>query len=198
MLLKTWQRWKNHTPARLLQGFRQQATWPTPLGGNNLDHVYLKGDMSIEIKKHQPFYCDHFENLNLLDEKKKILTRSLPEAILEQFCSVLFVILKCNSNSSFLINPYFHTFNCHLQVLIKQKEIQYLFFSFFFFYLFPGFLFLIFLITQGSQHFSKIRVRENQQNVFVMSVQSFSINLLFSTVGVHVKLSFVWFFPSFS
>ena len=25
---------------------------------------------------------------------------------------------------SILMNPYFHTFNWHLQVLIKQKEIQ--------------------------------------------------------------------------
>ena len=35
---------------------------------------------------------------------------------------VLFVILKCNSNSSFLTNPYFHTFNWPLRVLIVKKE----------------------------------------------------------------------------
>ena len=33
---KSWQRWKNHTLAKLLQGFRQQVTWPTHLKGNNL------------------------------------------------------------------------------------------------------------------------------------------------------------------
>ena len=38
---------------------------------------------------------------------------------------VLLVILKCNSNLSFLINPHFHALNWHLQVLIVQKEIQY-------------------------------------------------------------------------
>ena len=44
MILETWQRRKK----LLLQGFRQQVTWPTLLGGgNNLDHVCLKGDMGI-------------------------------------------------------------------------------------------------------------------------------------------------------
>ena len=37
---------------------------------------------------------------------------------------VSFVILKCNSKLPILINPYVHTFNWHLQVLIKQKDIQ--------------------------------------------------------------------------
>ena len=50
MLLKTWQSSKNHTLAKLLQGVRQQVTWRTLLGGGNLDHVYLKGDMGIELK----------------------------------------------------------------------------------------------------------------------------------------------------
>ena len=60
---------KKHTLAKLLQGFRQQVTWPTLLGGgNNIDPVYLKGDMGIEVKK------------------KKIRTRSLAETKLEQFC----------------------------------------------------------------------------------------------------------------
>ena len=38
---------------------------------------------------------------------------------------VVFVILKCYSYLSFLINLYFHTSNLHFQVLIMQKEIQY-------------------------------------------------------------------------
>ena len=38
---------------------------------------------------------------------------------------VLFVILRCNANLSFLINLYFHSFIWHLQVLIMQKGIQY-------------------------------------------------------------------------
>ena len=82
---------KKHTLAKLLQGFRQQVTWPTLLGGgNNIDPVYLKGDMGIEVNK------------------KKVRTRSLaePRAVLLWF---LFVILKCKSNLSSLINPYFHT-----------------------------------------------------------------------------------------
>ena len=45
MLLKTWQMWKNHTQAKLLQGFWQQVTWLTLLGGNKQDHVYLNGNM---------------------------------------------------------------------------------------------------------------------------------------------------------
>ena len=49
----------------------------------NLDHVYLKGDMGIEVKNHQPFYRD----------KKKIRTRSLAEAKLQQFV----MIILCNS-----------------------------------------------------------------------------------------------------
>ena len=35
-----------------------------------------------------------------------------------------FVNLKCNSNSSFLKNPYFHTFNWHLQVLLCKKKFR--------------------------------------------------------------------------
>ena len=34
--LKIWQRGKNHTLVKLLQGFKQQVTWPTLLWGNNL------------------------------------------------------------------------------------------------------------------------------------------------------------------
>ena len=44
---------------------------------------------------------------------------------------VLFVILKCNSNLSSLMNPYFATFNWHLQVLIMQKRNHFLNRSFF-------------------------------------------------------------------
>ena len=33
-------------------------------------------------------------------------------------------ILKCNSNLSFFLNPYFRTFNKHPEVLILQKDIQ--------------------------------------------------------------------------
>ena len=28
-----------------------------------LDHVYLMGELDIEVKKHQPFYSDHCANL---------------------------------------------------------------------------------------------------------------------------------------
>ena len=35
------------------------------------------------------------------------------------------IILKCNSDLSFLKNPYYSAFNWHLQVLVMQKEIQY-------------------------------------------------------------------------
>ena len=38
---------------------------------------------------------------------------------------VVSVILKCNSNLSFFLNPYFRTFNLkHPEVLILQKDIQ--------------------------------------------------------------------------
>ena len=40
---------------QFLKGFRQQVTWPTLLGGNDLDHIYLKGYMSIEVSNRQPF-----------------------------------------------------------------------------------------------------------------------------------------------
>ena len=44
-----------HSSARIMLlktlGFKQQVTWPKLLGGNILDHVYLKGDdMSIQVK----------------------------------------------------------------------------------------------------------------------------------------------------
>ena len=45
---------------------------------------------------------------------------------LNQSSFVLFIILKCNLNSSFLINPCFHTFNRHLQVLIMNKKYTFL------------------------------------------------------------------------
>ena len=51
--------------------------------------------------------CEPGENL-LLDEKK-IRTRSLVEAKLEQF-SYGFICLKFNSDLSFLLNPYNYTF----------------------------------------------------------------------------------------
>ena len=41
MLLETWQRWKNHTLAKILQDFRQQVNWPTLLGGNKLRSLYI-------------------------------------------------------------------------------------------------------------------------------------------------------------
>ena len=54
---------------------------PTLIGGNKLDHVYLKGDMSIEIKNPQPFYIYHCANLvRIYYDKKKIRTRSMTEA----------------------------------------------------------------------------------------------------------------------
>ena len=83
MHLKTWQKSKNYTLTKLLQGFRQQVTWQTLLeSGNNLVNFYLKIHMSIEVKILQPFYsdpyslCETAENL-LLDKKKKIHTKSL-------------------------------------------------------------------------------------------------------------------------
>ena len=76
VLLETWQRWKKHTLAKLLQGFRREVTWPTLHGGNSLDHVYLKGDMCIEVINHKTFYSDHCAKLvrisyYILDEKKR-------------------------------------------------------------------------------------------------------------------------------
>ena len=54
-------------PPHLEIFFRQQVTWTTLLGGgNNLDHVYLNGDMGIEVKNNQPFYSDHCGNLVIL------------------------------------------------------------------------------------------------------------------------------------
>ena len=79
-----------------------------------------------QVENHQPFYIDLCANLNhLLDKKKKSHKISSSSAKLEQFFIVLFVILKCNSNLSILINRYFQNFNWHLHVLINQKEIQY-------------------------------------------------------------------------
>ena len=74
-------------PPHLEIFFRQQVTWTTLLGGgNNLDHVYLNGDMGIEVKNNQPFYSDHCGNLvNLLPDEKKEQS---------SFVVVLFVILK--------------------------------------------------------------------------------------------------------
>ena len=72
MLLETWQSAKViENSALTLTRFRQQVTWPTLLrGGNNLDHVYLKGYIGIKSKNHQPFLRGPGENL-LQDEKKK-------------------------------------------------------------------------------------------------------------------------------
>ena len=57
--------------------------------GNNLDRVYLKGDIGIKVKNNQPFYSYHCENMVRISYKmrrKKSHTRSLAEAKLEQFC----------------------------------------------------------------------------------------------------------------
>ena len=60
----TGDRWNNETLAELSsRGFQQHITWPTFLRGNILDHVYLMGELDIEVKKHQPFYSDHCANL---------------------------------------------------------------------------------------------------------------------------------------
>ena len=72
--------------AKLLQGFRQQVTWQTLLGGGkNLDHVYLKGNMGIEVQKPslllQWSQCEPGESL-LLGEKYLKQQRLL----LEQYC----------------------------------------------------------------------------------------------------------------
>ena len=52
MLLKTCQRCKNHTLAKLIQGFRQQVTWPTLLGGINIEEYlanYNKKSKTIQL-----------------------------------------------------------------------------------------------------------------------------------------------------
>ena len=41
MLLKTWQRWKNHTLAKLLKGFRQQV----------LDHIYTTITHTLHVNQ---------------------------------------------------------------------------------------------------------------------------------------------------
>ena len=115
MLLETWQRCKNHTLAKLLQGFRQQVTWPTLLG---ILSRRIFGWQQQKVKNHQTFYS--YLRANLLDEREKIRARSLQRLNYTSFLFVFFVILKCNS-LSFLINLYFHTFNWHIQVLIMQK-----------------------------------------------------------------------------
>ena len=38
------------------------------------------------------------------------------------FVIVLCLVLKCNSNMSFIINPCFPNFNWHLKLLIMQKK----------------------------------------------------------------------------
>ena len=106
---------EKHSLAKLLLGFRQQVTWQT-IHGVNLNHAYLKSDMGIEVKNHQPYYSDHCENLMRISyymRKKdlhKISSRSLTRAVLLWF--YWSSSIKCNSNLSFLlINPYFNTFN---------------------------------------------------------------------------------------
>ena len=130
MLLKTWQRCKNHTLAKLLQGFRQQVTWPTLLG---ILSRRIFGWQQQKVKNHQTFHS--YLRANLLDEREKIRARSLQRLNYTSFLFVFFVILKCNS-LSFLINPYFHTFSWPLQVLTFKKKfsISVLILSFF-----PGF-----------------------------------------------------------
>ena len=96
----------------------QQVTWPMLLGGNHLDHVFLKGE--IWAMKSKTLNLSTVIIVRTWWEKKnshKISSRGLTR-------EVLFVILKCNYNMAFLINPCFHTFNWHLQVFIMQEEIQ--------------------------------------------------------------------------
>ena len=59
--------------------YKVSGIWPTVVwGGNSLDHVYLKGEMGIEVQKPSTFLqsslCEPDENL-LIDEKKKIRKR---------------------------------------------------------------------------------------------------------------------------
>ena len=93
MLLGTWQQWTKSNSGQTLTRFQAASHLSNAPLRRNVHHVYLKslkGDISIEVKNHQPFYSDHLcepvENL-LLDEKKKIRTRSLAEAKLDQFWS---------------------------------------------------------------------------------------------------------------
>ena len=61
--LKTWQMFKNHTLAKLIQGFRQQVTWPTLLGGNN-QRILIIWLTTTKVKKHPTFYSDYCDLSN--------------------------------------------------------------------------------------------------------------------------------------
>ena len=62
----------------------QQVAWPTLLGGNNLNHFYLKGDMN---KNHQPLYSDQYHCANLVRISYYMRRKdSHKMAKLEQFC----------------------------------------------------------------------------------------------------------------
>ena len=63
ILLKTWQRRENHTLAKLLQGFREQVTWPTLLADNFLVEYFANNKLKIiNLSKHWSL-CEPGENL---------------------------------------------------------------------------------------------------------------------------------------
>ena len=121
MLLKTWQRWKKKFSGRSFTRF--QATW--------MDYIYLKGDADMGIETNNFLLCTGITVRTWWESpsrwEKKIPTRSLAEAKLEQFCYGFFChpqVFFFSSNLVFLINPYFHTFNWHIQVLFMQKKFR--------------------------------------------------------------------------
>ena len=74
---------------------------PTLIGGNKLDHVYLKGDMSIEIKNPQPFYIYHCANLvRIYYDKKKDSLKIYDRGLTREFFFLL-------SSSVFKICPFY-------------------------------------------------------------------------------------------
>ena len=92
MLLEKWQRWKKHS---------------------SQTRIRFIFDVDQEVRT-------WWESPTRWEEK--IRTRSLAEAKLEQSVMLLFVILKFKSNLSILINPYFHTYNWHLQFIQKKNS----------------------------------------------------------------------------
>ena len=78
------------------------------------------GSFFLLLKSH------HYQNTVQMRRKKRFaqdLQKRLNES---SFVMVIFVILKCKSNLSLLINPYFHSFDWLLQVLVMNFAIFFL------------------------------------------------------------------------
>ena len=87
MLLQTWQRWKKHTLAKLLQGFRQQVTWPTLLAGN-IDPEKSLEEYLVDNNKLKTINLFTLISVRTWWEsptrwEKKIRTRSLARELIE-------------------------------------------------------------------------------------------------------------------